>query len=454
MTTMQGSRRRVAATFATVSVVLLSVVASIAVDERQRGGAEQRASSARPKMLTLAVRDDYEKGDDLSQIARDFALCNELGVTEMFVNIGWDDYEPDRDTYDFAWLNEFVRLAAEHEINLRPYICYPPLWAADAWNAPPHDIGEWSDFCAILGTELRKHRNVLSYEIWLEQNSEMWWTGTRDQYKAVLKAAAQALRAADPDCQVLIGGLTFADYEWIEGCTQADFEQYYDVVPFHCYHETWGPEGVPLEASLGEQYREWFVPALDERGGGKTIWMTECGYSTLDRSEEQQANYIARAVSYFFADPDTLNRIDRFTYYELKDLAPGAMKIGDDHNYHFGLCRADGTKKLAFHTYRLLVTLLDGKVVVPADYEVTLRATGGSFGDEHHHLLKRSDGTQVLFLYDRENAVTCDVTLPLRGDTCTKWNLDGTSVTWDDFDGRTISDIPLMPEQVWIFEIG
>jgi len=408
--------------------------------------------TAQPKQITLAIRDDYDKGHDLDEIAKDFALVTELGLDEMFVNIGWDDYEPEKDVYDFDWLHRFVDLAAEHGIKLRPYICYKPWWEGDGrWNSPPSDYQQWRDFCAKLGEEMKRHPNLLSFEIWLEENAEMWWTGDAPQYVTLLQHASETLRAADPRWQIALGGFTHPDRWFLAECTESDIEILYDLVPLHCYNETWAQ--APLEDYFNPGYTGPFLTILDEDGGGKPLWMSECGYSTMDRTEEDQANYIARAVSYFLADPASDNRFSLFTYYELKDLPEGAAMIGDEHNYHFGLCRSDRTKKLAFHTYKLLVQLLHGQTVAAADSRVAVEATKGDLGDEYHHLLLRADGSQILFVYDKKTAVTATATLTTPGTTCTKWNLDGTSETWPDFNGNTISNIPLTPGQVCIFEI-
>jgi hypothetical protein len=208
---------------------------------------------------------------------------------------------------------------------------------------------------------------------------------------------------------------------------------------------------------LGEyfnsSYTGPFLRLLDEEGGRKPLWMSECGYSTMDRSEEDQANYIARAVPYFFADPASDDRFSLFTYYELKDLPVGSAMIGDEHNYHFGLCRSDRSKKLAFYTYRMLVALLQGRVVRAAAAQVATAATEGEFGELHHHLLQREDGTQILFIYDRENAATAEAALMAAGSTCAQWELDGRSRPWPHFNGTTISNIVLTPGQVRIYEI-
>ena len=432
--------------------IMLALGGAAGPDASAEKGCSIQVSSPRFERVTLALREDYEKGDDLSDIAKDFALMNELGIGELQFNIGWDDYEPRPGVYDFAWLHKFVDLAAQHGIKLRPYICYPPGWAAKAWNSPPADLDHWREFCLALGRDMKRHPNILSYEIWMEQNSQMWWAGTIEEYRSLFDQAAEALRSADPDCEIFFDGLTVPNHQWLDvfadGATDCG-----DAVLLHCFHETWGPRGVAIEDSLGPLYTDHFLPVVERRAAGKPIWMSECGYSTLNRSEESQANFIARAVPHFLANTAGGHRFTRFTYYETKDLPEGSPMIGDEHNYHFGLCRADRTKKLAFHTYALLAKLLNGRAIAPADHEVSITAIEGCFGKQYHHLLKRDDSAQILFVYDKENSVTARAVLATSGKTCTKYALDGTSQMWPGFDGHTISDLQLSPGDVSVFEI-
>jgi hypothetical protein len=88
------------------------------------------------KHVSFAVLEDYEKGDDLDEVAPDFALMNELEIDTMRTSFGWDNFEPVRGQYDFAWLEEFVSLADRYGIKLRPYIGYTPEWAAPQTSSP------------------------------------------------------------------------------------------------------------------------------------------------------------------------------------------------------------------------------------------------------------------------------------------------------------------------------
>ena len=412
------------------------------------------------RAVSMSVREDWDKGDDLAtEVAPDFALVNELGVDELIMSIDWDDYEPSRGNYDFAWLHDFVNLADQYGIKLRPYICYTPAWAGNGeWNSPPNDYQDWYNFCYALGTAMSTHPNILSYEIWNEWNDETWWSGTFSDYVTLLTTGSSALKATDTDADIILGGLVWPHWEAIDACTQGTIEQAYEIVPFHCYREWYGKRD-PLETYLDAQYTDWFVPTVNDNGEGEPIWVNECGFSTLDRTQEMQRFYFARAVPYLLASDESLGEIDHFDAYEIKDLGPDEPVIGPEDIRYLGLCDQYRTKKLAFDTVALWVSLLDDyTITTPVNGDVTLDATSGRFGDDYHYLIYRDEGggatSQVLVIYDKRNELTCAATLTIPGSTCTKWNLDGTWVDWSaNFDGTTISNIPIVNEDVAIFEV-
>jgi hypothetical protein len=379
----------------------------------------------------------------------------ELEIDELRCSFGWDDYEPLPGLYDFTWLQDFVTLAAEHDIQLRPYIGYTPEWAGVAgsqdgavWNNPPADPRAWRDFVYQLAWTLRDAPNVLSYEIYNEENVPLWWDGTVEQYMETLRTAAQAIQEADPNAQVLLGGLVFPDDDWLLPILDAGYAQYYDVTPFHAYPETW--IDAPVEGYLDTQYRDFFVPYNDDLGQGEPIWINEMGYATTPgRTEEQQANWFARAVSTFLAEPE----IEYIGIYEIKDLAPDKAAIGDAANYHLGLARTDHSKKLAFATVDLLTDLLDTGTITIADDDMTVHVTAGRAEDLHYHLFRRPDARQVLFIYDKEASPTLDITLQTRGARAILYQLDGSSAPYTAFDGTTLHDVELQAGAVTIFAI-
>jgi hypothetical protein len=416
------------------------------------------ASRARSftKPISFAILEDYDKGDDLSEVARDFAAFRELGVTVWRGSWGWDDYEPAPGRYDFAWLKRFVRLADTSGISLRPYLGYTPVWAAlggkdeQAWNDPPKRLDEWARFVRALAEALASHPSVKSYEIYNEENVPLWWDGTVEQYARVLRAGADAVRRADPDAEVLLGGMVWPDTEWLEGTCDGG-EGPFDVLPFHAYPETWTPASVTVENYLGRSYAEDFLAVAKERCGWKPIWINETGFATTPgKTERQQAEWWVRAFATFLAAP----RVEHLGIYEIRDQHKDTPVIGDAPNYYLGLLRQDRTPKLAFSTVKLLVRLFGGDSITVADGDLAVRVVQGKAGHLHHHLFIRPDGTQLVFVWDRSAAPTVELQLRRPGGKATAYELDGRGQPWPNTEGTTLDGVKLEPGGVRIFEVG
>jgi endo-1,4-beta-mannosidase len=414
-----------------------------------------KLSQSVTKRISFAILEDYDKGEDLEEIAKDFELMNELGVEVLRCSLGWDDFEPVEGEYDFAWLKDFVRLAAAYNIKLRPYIGYTPRWAGTAgsadgidWNNPPADHQAWYRFVYRLAYTLRDYPNVLSYEIYNEQNVTLWWDGSVEEYMDTLRVGALAIRLAHPEAQILLGGLVYPDHGWLRTVVESSHARYYDIAPFHAYPETWTPTGVVVENYLNSGYRA-FVRDNETLGEAEPIWINEMGFAaTPDRSEAEQANWWARAVSTFLADA----HIEHIGIYEIKDLPLQKKAIGDEKNYYLGITRADRTKKLAFHTIALLIDLLSGTITT-ADNEAAVTVRKGRPGDLHWHLFKRPDGKQVLFVYDKQASPTLNIKLQVPGATAVKYELNGNATKYAAFDGQVLSNILLTAGEVAIFRV-
>jgi hypothetical protein len=378
------------------------------------------------KPVSFAVLEDYDKGEDLAEVTRDFALMRRLGVRTWRGSFGWDDYEPARGRCDFAWLHRFADEAQRHGITLRPYIGYTPEWAAkgggdgQAWNDPPRRTSDWVRFVSALAREMRRHPNIASYELYNEENVRQWWDGPPAAYHEVLRRGAAAIRREHPGVPVLLGGLVFPDTEWIEqACAARAVARSFDVLPLHAYPETWTPAGVTAENYLDGLPA--FTRAADAACGRKPVWINEAGFATTPgRSERDQARWWVRAVASWLAQP----RVEHIGIYEIKDLRPDRPAIGDAPNYHLGLTRADRTAKLAFATVDMLTDLLDTGRLAVADEAAAVAVLEG--GAVPHHVFVRPDGDCVLFLWSRDAPATVRVTLAEAAAPVTEYALDGT----------------------------
>src|SRR5436190_20611886 len=69
----------------------------LAILAAHSAGSEQ----GRAKRISFSILEDYDKVEDLAEVAKDFALFRELGITAWRGSFGWDDYEPSRGHYAF-----------------------------------------------------------------------------------------------------------------------------------------------------------------------------------------------------------------------------------------------------------------------------------------------------------------------------------------------------------------
>jgi polysaccharide biosynthesis protein PslG len=437
--------RRFVAFFA---LVLITADACARSADQPGGGAR----TARSRHLAFAILEDYDKGDDLADVRRDFAAFRELGITTWRGSLGWDDFEPSRGAFDFAWLHRFADAAAQDGIDLRPYVAYTPAWASaggtdtDTWNDPPRSLDDWGRFISALATALGAHNNVRSLEIFNEENVKQWWDGTPAQYRAVLDRAAREVRAANPRLQVILGGMVFPDSEWLEQiCANGAARPLFDALPFHAYPETWTPPQVDLERYLGPQFQSGFVSAADANCGRRPIWINETGFATTEGvPEEAQARWWARAIATFASEP----RIEQIGVYEIKDLAKEREAIGGTANYHLGLQRVDRSKKPAFATVRMFVDLLRDSFDVQT---AAVRSIGGSADAEifaKGFLLE--DGRQLLVLWAKRAAARLSVSPDVPGRIVRERLLSGET---REVDATALNDISLEPGAVRLFEL-
>lgn len=355
----------------------------------------------------------YGTSSGLEEVEKDFQLIKEMGVDTLRISISWSNYEPLPGVFrHLSWLHDFVDLADEYGITLMPYFCYAPSWATanGRWNGPPRDLDRWYRFVYRIVDEFKDQ--IDTWEIWNEQDIREWWDGNLNDYAQLLRVGAQAVRDAQPEATVIMGGLTQPNPFYVGRLIDLGLAEAFDVAPVHMYAESWTRRRVDDYLTRFDEMAD----VLQTRGYGQPLWINEMGYPTVDgRTEEDQANFIRRAVATLMAT----GHIEMISWYEVKDLRPDIGVIGDHFNYHLGLSDIHRNKKLGFYTYRNLVQLFNREPLEILTEQIGVEAkdqTGPSSTTyvTHHAFRRQSDGKVFLFawLIPPANEIVADFTLP------------------------------------------
>jgi hypothetical protein len=223
------------------------------------------------------------------------------------------------------------------------------------------------DYAALVGMLAQRFgSSVSAYEIWNEEDAPIWWTGAPNPtaYTQLLQAAYPAIKSADPSAEVVLGGMTGNDFEFLEGVYAAGGKGYFDAVGVHTdtacnklspYEFLRGADGRMIADSF-LAYREVHSVML-ANGDDKPIWMTELSWRTSEAtcaeghwagvtaagvSDEQQARFLHQAYHCLSENP----------YVQVALWFP-LMDEGADLS---GLIRSDGSHKPSYAAMREYAT--------------------------------------------------------------------------------------------------
>lgn len=189
---------------------------------------------------------------------------------------------------DFHWepWDALVREAQARDVYLLPVLDGAPAWA----GRPPAP----ADFARFAQAVAHRYGDALTYyQIWHNPNLGDHWGGRADPfgYTALLAAAAESLRAADPDARILLGGLAptvevgadnFAEDLFLEMLVAAGAAPYFDVVAVQPYGLDNAPDDRRVSRDVLNFSRAVLVwEQLTALGlGDKSLWATHFGWNS------------------------------------------------------------------------------------------------------------------------------------------------------------------------------
>ncbi|CAN5690099.1 beta-xylosidase [soil metagenome] len=183
---------------------------------------------------------------------------------------------------------------------------------------------------------------------WNEPNNKSHWDNQLDpewrQFSEMVKLAARAVAAENPDVLRVLGGISPIDPDFIERMGKFGVLDELDVVAVHGFPLDWNHW---LLDTWPERLRE--IQAVTEL----PVWVTEVGISTFGAEEVQEFG-LKRTAELL------IGRAPRIHWYSLYDL-PASWPATTRHreaegsayyrHFHMGLLREDGTPKRALQWF-------------------------------------------------------------------------------------------------------
>jgi hypothetical protein len=275
---------------------------------------------------------DITWGTSRATIDRTVGMLQQSGVQWVRASVPWNAIEPDRPgAYNQSYLSDIDYAIAKAQAAgikvIVPVQDGVPYWAsADpakytdargvrhyAKSYHPADYGDFARFFSFIVNRYRD-QGVHAYEVWNEPNLTRFWPSGPDagQFTQMLKAAYPAIKAADPQSTVILGGLAGSDRTYLASVYDHGARGFFDAVGIHAY--SYGDPTKCWTDSTGHNAKDAFC-GLDEihkvmvanGDADKQIWITEMGWSTCDNAsaacyksgvtEAQQADYMTKAFN-------------------------------------------------------------------------------------------------------------------------------------------------------------
>ncbi|MDR2247698.1 MAG: hypothetical protein LBE17_13675 [Treponema sp.] len=304
------------------------------------------------------------------EAGREYALLDELGVRWMLTDFSWSSIQPQKEAWN---LDAFAAYADNGETGGKKILAvldYDTPWLHPEGSGYDGPVIKGPDeralFCAYVKKTVERYKDrVDAWCIWNEPNLQpRFWAsaGTKDDFFALTKAAAAAVREADPEAFIVGGAFnTLASEDWVRGMFTSGAMDRIDAIAYHPYMT-----GPGATANLYIRFKD----LVSEYGFGDKIWITEVGYPTYDAPPRPAGRY---GTDILEADmPETVmqtivllavNGARRIFWYHLFDPRPEAQDNADSEDW-FGLVKRDAawTWKGGAAAYRLAAQNIPGRV--------------------------------------------------------------------------------------------
>jgi sugar phosphate isomerase/epimerase len=287
----------------------------------------------------------------------------ELGVSFVRVDILWSDIHTGFNTYNFERYDQLIKLIKDYDLQILALLHYNKnhvdSFGKEVWNRPPDSPEEFASY--VYATVNHFKPFIKHWEIWNEPNLHVYWSAPKDNlaaYSHLLKLSYAAAKNADPDCQVLNGGLTEPLLDDLRHFYSNDIKNSFDILSIHTFID-------PLSESPEKLFDNLITNTqkiMDGNGdSNKKIWITEMGcpgipsgdkweswFQGKGLSEDQQEKWLKTQFGFLKKYP----RIEKMFWAFYRDTE----NIFHDATDHLGLVRFDLSPKPSFNALKEIIT--------------------------------------------------------------------------------------------------
>jgi hypothetical protein len=303
-----------------IRLALAAVVAVAAFAPSAAGG----SAPYEPDELTIGVVPPRAYGDS------DTRAMRPAGITSVRAWFSGAQVERQRGDFNWGQVDQTVATNARAGMSTLPYLFGTPAWAAglDGWYCEPETCvrlaprsdASRQEFASFAGAAARRYGPggafwrqhddlrplpIRIWQIWNEPNLSSFWGPAVDPmaYGELVKAAAPAIRAADPSAQILLAGLTGTKTNSKRMSSARFLNQLYTVpgvtaafdgIAVHPYNRT-------VRGTLGQVRAARRIATA--HGDDAGLWVTELGWASagkrrwgLVKSPDGQARMLRRAL--------------------------------------------------------------------------------------------------------------------------------------------------------------
>jgi hypothetical protein len=209
-------------------------------------------------------------------------------------NCRWTAVEPEKGQFNFGLQRQWAALLRSYGFMRLERIESAPAWARKPGtneDAPPASLADWSTYCERTARAMADLGVV--YEVWNEPNLEThFFSGTLEEYLALLNAAYEAIKRGDPKATVAMGPPTLEGLNGDDGRRSKTFidgilkSGRFDVVNGHKYSEV---------ADKEQCFKDLKVAATATGHGAKSMWFSEIGqYVWSDKKPAKDERKVAQ----------------------------------------------------------------------------------------------------------------------------------------------------------------